>query len=413
MRALPTPIIFGCFALIAACAADKEGEPIDADESGSSGAASTDDSDDSSQSETAGSGGTTTDDGGSSSGDGSTGDAMQGIPVLGGYTHSLDNVDVELIVDSDLATPTDAEFNPDAPEELWITNRGDNSVTIVTAPGTASQQVVNKQNRVNGGDHFLAKPAAIAFGAPGLMATAQQEDQITQPTTPADFMGPTMWTSDSGTFEGGHNSHMDMLHNSPNSSGIAWERDNVYWVFDGAHGSLTRYDFHSDHGLGGTDHTDGEVYRAADGELTYVPGVAAHIAFDADSSMLYSVDPGANRIVVLNTTTGQMGDPIAPNYDGSIQRYVVGMELTTLVDGSAVEVEMSTPSGLELHDGYLFVTDYQTSSIAAFDLDGNLVDWLDTGFPAGTLMGMEFDDDGRLYVVNSTGNQLLRISARE
>jgi hypothetical protein len=66
-----------------------------------------------------------------------------------------------------------------------------------------------------------------------------------------------------------------------------------------------------------------------------------------------------------------------------------------------------------MHDGYLFVTDHATSTIAAFDLEGNLVDWLDTGFPASTLMGMEFDDEGRLYLVDAAGDQLLRISAQE
>jgi DNA-binding beta-propeller fold protein YncE len=361
----------------------------------------------------AGPGDGTSSGGDDSSGGDSTGEPMQGIPVLGGLSHSIDNVEVEVIVAEQLMTPTDVEFNPEAPEQLWITSRDDHSVLIVIDPGTPTQQVIKKEDQLGGGTHFLARPAAIAFGAPGLMATAQQEDEVTQPDTPADFMGPTLWPTALDVFQAGHASHMDMLHNSPSSSGIAWEAGNVYWVFDGAHGSLTRYDFNSDHGLGGADHTDGEIYRAADGELSYVPDIAAHIVYDAKTHLLYSVDPGNNRIVVLNTTTGKIGDVISPNYDGAIQRYIDGMELTTLVDGMGIEADLDTPSGLELHNGYLFVADNQTSTIAAFDLDGTLVDWLDTEWPAGTLMGIAFDEQGRLYAVDAAGNRVLRISAAQ
>jgi hypothetical protein len=54
-----------------------------------------------------------------------------------------------------------------------------------------------------GGTHFMAEPAALAFGAPGWLATAQEQDQPTQPDTPVDFMGPTLWTADSGIFNAG------------------------------------------------------------------------------------------------------------------------------------------------------------------------------------------------------------------
>ena len=48
-----------------------------------------------------------------------------------------------------------------------------------------------------------------------------------------------------------------------------------------------------------------------------------------------------------------------------------------------------------------------------FTLDGSMVDYLDTGFPAGTLMGMAFDPfDGSLYVVDTLTDRVLRIAPR-
>lgn len=344
--------------------------------------------------------------------DTTTGGAQSGIPVLGDLGHTLDDVVLEVIVEG-LDTPTDAEFNSDAPEELWVINRN-SSVMIITNPGEADQNDSLRIGSVaNNGTHFLAKPAALAFGQPGAMATAQQEDQITQPSTPADFMGPTLWTTDSAIFEAGHNSHLDMLHNSPLASGIAWEQDNIYWVYDGTHGSLTRYDFVQDHDLGGTDHTDGELQRYADGQLGYQPGVAAHVVFDPTAALVYAADPANNRVVELNPATGSIGAAITPNYDGTDQTMIDGSEVRTLIDGNKVEADMAMPSGMELHDDILFVTDNATSVIFGFATDGTLIDWLDTGWPAGTLMGIEFDEEGRLYAVDAVGGRVFRISPAE
>jgi len=358
------------------------------------------------------------DDGGDSgsSGDGNSGEestggpVAQGIPVLGNYGHTLDDVQLELILETDLSRPTDAEISPHNPEELWITNQGNNSITIVVNPGEG-QEVDWKGAPGDNGGHFLAKPAAIAFGQDGVMATAQQTNEITQPGTPADFMGPTMWTSERAVFNGGHLSHLDMLHNSPNASGITWESGNAYWVFDGDHGSLTRYDFHEDHDLGGTDHTDGEVHRAVDGQLSFFPGVAAHIAYDQSTGLLYSVDPGTNRIMVLDTQSGTVGTTINPNYDGGTQNFLSDCDFQVFVDGSDLDAAMSIPSGLEIHDGMIFVTDHEMGTVAAFDMEGELVDWLDTGWDQGTLMGLTFDPDGRMYLVDSLNDRVYRVSA--
>lgn len=88
--------------------------------------------------------------------------------------------------------------------------------------------------------------------SPLAQATAQEEEEPTPYTgnAPWDFMGLTLFTATPSDFDGGHGRHYDMLHNSPNGAGIAWEADNVYWVFDGNNKSLTRSNFNQNHDAG-------------------------------------------------------------------------------------------------------------------------------------------------------------------
>jgi hypothetical protein len=338
------------------------------------------------------------------------------IPILGNGTHDIASLDVAIISSpSDgLAFPTDLEFKPGVDRELWVTNRADYSIVVFQNAGRKDQTSMKFQASVGGGKHFLAKPAALAFGDNGLFATAQQEDQVTQPGDPPDgsFMGPTLWTSDLLVFNGGHASHVDMLHNSPLSSGIAWESGNSYWVFDGAHGSLTQYRFNSDHGVGGTDHSDGQIYRYVDGELGYEPSIPSHVVWDPSAAKVYAADTANGRIVRMDPGPASMGGVLGPNYDGCEMNYMVGAELVTLVDGAALEPILSKPSGLELVDGILFVTDPIEARVYGFDLDGNLLDWLDTGLPPGSLLGMAFDEEGSMYIVDAGANQLRKFSVK-
>lgn len=80
-----------------------------------------------------------------------------------------------------------------------------------------------------------------------------------------------------------------------------------------------------------------------------------------------------------------------------------------LIDGDDVE-GMDLPSGLELYDGLLWVSDAETSTIFAFALDGTLVDYLETGWEPGTLGGMAFDEDGDLWIVDQLNDVVLEIT---
>lgn len=342
---------------------------------------------------------------------GDASEGLPGLPVLGDGDPSPSSVELETIgtADDGLNVPRDLAFDPEQPGQLWVVNRADHSVTVFTETGTAEQSASHHQGPNS--QHFLAEPSGIAFGTGGRFATCHEEDEKTQPSTPENFMGPALWQSNLDDFDGGHGSHVDMLHNSPNAVGIAWDEGDAYWVADGMHASLTRYDFGEPHEPGGTDHSDGKVDRYVEGKIGYVPDVPSHLALDRDAELLYVSDTGNDRIAVLDTTTGSYDGPIFPNYDGTEQSKMGGAELRTLVDGAAVE-GMEQPSGLALRDGVLYVSDHETSQLLAFDLDGELLDRLDLSgeVASGGLMGLAFDEEGRLHVVDAVDDRVLRVA---
>jgi sugar lactone lactonase YvrE len=261
-------------------------------------------------------------------------------------------------------------------------------------------------------NHFLAKPSSLAFGAPGVLGTIHDEHERTQGPfgTPPDFMGPTLWSADPSIFDAGDPSHLDMLHNSPDGVGIAWAGDHVYWVFDGTHGSLTRYDFGQPHELGGTYHGDGIIQRWVEGEVARGPDSVGHLAYDDATGFLYVADTGHARLARLDTASGQEGRLYGPAYDTPDQYKWDDAVLDTLVDGSAIGLE--APAGLELSGGLLWVTDAATATIWAFDLSGNAVDWLPTGRTAGALQGLTLDANGDLWVVDARAGELLHVAPR-
>lgn len=337
--------------------------------------------------------------------------APTGLALLGNGAHTRDAVVLDVIADntSGIRGSRDLAFNPSVPGQLWVTNHPESAMVVLTDVGAPTQDWTRRTG--GGGAHFFAKPAALAFGAAGTLATVQEEDGVTQPSTPADFMGPTLWSSDLAIFDAGHASHLDMLHNSPNSAGIAWEQDNSYWVFDGSHSSLSRYAFNMDHGPGGADHSDGEVARYAEGGVAHVPGISAHLEFEMATGLLYVADTGNGRVAVLDPSTATRGTALTPNYDGIVQFNMVGASLTTLVDGA--EIGMTRPSGLALRDGMVFVADNLSSRVFAFDTEtGELIDWVDLSseVAAGGLMGIEFGPEGNLYFVDSLASRVVRLS---
>jgi hypothetical protein len=323
----------------------------------------------------------------------------------------------------------DLEFHPTR-DELWVTSRPfvvagtcaqsnpfsarcaslSGYTTILFQAGTPAQTVSHLED--GNAWHFMRRPPAMAMGTPDRFATCGEAATGNFEDDPAQFIGPTLWSTDLTIFaqpSGGNGSHMDMLHASPWCMGIAWERDNVYWVFNGAIGAIDRYDFHADHGPGNEDHSDGEIHRYAQGMLKRVPGAPSHMAFDPTDGMLYVADTGNQRLVKLDTASGTDGAPFTPIYEPLAGWGFVNNAVLTEVVAPGTLTE---PSGLELHDGLLYVTDRATSRFHAFTLTGELVRSLDTGLPAGTLAGLAFDPQGRVYFTDMFTGAVRRIDPK-
>jgi len=333
---------------------------------------------------------------------------------------------------SGLRRPRDLAFNTRIPDELWAVNYDDNSVVVVF---DASQSTRTTRRLKDGyAVHFMERPSSIAFGAdattigkPGTFATCQESRNTYGGAEPHnDFMGPALWSSDLTVFAQsnpiGLGAHLDMLHGSPNCMGIAHERDNIYWVFGGKRQSgtsmerqqpmpaIVKYNFNRDHGIGLDDHADGEIYQYAEMQVLDVPGVPSHLVFEQSTKLLFIADTGNHRIVTLDTTTGMRIGTLQAQEPLRAYDRMGGATMADVVPASSGH--LLKPSGLELHDGFIYVSDNENSRISAFDRMGNRVNWLDTGLPAGSLAGITFGPDGRLYFIDMLGNRVLRIDPK-
>lgn len=351
-----------------------------------------------------------------------------GIPALGGGTNDLAAVAVTVIgtEDDGLDRPRDLQFNPEVAGELWVVNQEDDSVSIFFQAGTDGQQsehIIDPYAM-----HFMEEVSSIAFGQPGTFGTCQESRNTYNGQYQAnDFMGPTLWSSDLEIFGESNpeavdyltdlwgfyadlGSHLDMLHESQDCMGIAWQRDNRYWVFDGLEGAIEMVDFHEDHGPGYDDHSDGEIATYLDGELQRTEGVHSGMVYDQATALLYVADTGNNRVIVLDTTTGTRGDDRRTVERGTDYYYMDDAVFWTAVEGA--DAGLVEPSGLALHDGVLYVADHGAGAIVAFDAEtGEELDRLDIGLEG--LMGIEVVSDSEIWLVDATANQVLRLQPAE
>lgn len=321
--------------------------------------------------------------------------------------------ELTLIADqsNQIIEPWDLDFHPFRANELWVINKGTersggNTVTITNA-GLSNQKTEWRED--GNAWHFMALPSSMSFSKEnGNWASgAEIQDANRQGGT---FTGPTLWSSDMNIYarpSGGNGSHLDMLHSSPYSMGIEADKDNAFWVYDGHNGHICWYDFQQDHGPGNSDHDDGLVRRYAEVPLKRLDGVASHLVLDRTSGWLYIVDSGNQRILKMNTKTGSKLKDLALFNEVLEQHWEMsGVDWKIFADK-----DLQKPAGIELSNNVLYVSDYETGDIIAYELTyGTELARFATGKKG--IMGLKADTQGRLWFVSSLTNEVFRIDPK-
>ena len=326
--------------------------------------------------------------------------------------------------DDGLFKPRDLDFHtdPNRDNELWVINEnsaifdpnfGGSTVTYYNA-GLEAQWADYRKDTFSA--HFMNTASAIAFSNNGGFAnTLDVQDANGNPN--GFFSGATLWEADTSIYarinqEGPElGSHWDMLHQSPFSIGIAAEADNIYWLFDGFHNTIVKYDFqepHPDHEHGGEDHSDGLVYRYDEINVSRIEGLSSHMVIDYLSGMLYVCDTGNQRILRINTNLGVIGESLDP-YGENIEGYysMEGAEFETIIDSGLV-----SPTGIDIYNEFLLVSDYATGEIIIYDISTQ--ESIQESFRLQTnmnnnLMSIKVGPDGTIWFVCTNSNQLYQI----
>lgn len=307
-----------------------------------------------------------------------------------------------------LNVPRDLKFNPVHPEQLWVVNEGDNGAVIYQHPGESAQTADHRVDYY--AVHFMSHVSSLSFNdQANTFGTCQESDNHERRGYADYFMGPTLWMADLNEFakvnQGDNDllgSHIDMLHQSPFCMGIAWDTGNVYWVYDGYNKNIVRYDFEKDHGPGGDDHSDGIVRRYSDITVKRVPNVVSHMVLDHQSGLLYIADTGNSRVMSLDTKGGSKSGALHTDNE-PLAEYssYTGAAYKKVVDG------LGQPSGIELNQQRIFVSDHSNGQIGAYTLDGQLLGTLKTG--AKGIMGITIGPDGKLWFVDASANTVVRV----
>ena len=318
----------------------------------------------------------------------------------------------------DLDIPND----PSRANELWVINEnsamfdftsGGSTVTYYNY-GTDTQWPDYRKDAYSA--HFMHTSSAIAFsGNGGFANTLDTQDANGNPN--GYFSGCTLWDSDTSIYARVNQdgpllgSHWDMIHQSPYSVGIAGGGDNVYWLFDGYHNTIAKYDFnepHPDHEHGGENHYDGVVMRYDEIQVQRVPGLSSHMEIDQESGWLYVCDTGNQRVLRLNTSSGEVGQSLT-TYGESLAGYysMINAEYEVVISDSLVQ-----PTGLDIYSERLLVSDYSTGDIAIYNIENNNVDRLgkiQTGLE-NDIIGIKVDANGSIWIVCKNSHELYQLT---
>lgn len=315
---------------------------------------------------------------------------------------------------SQISLPQDLDFNPSQKNQLWVVNKGtentgSSSVTF-TDPGEASQ--TSKYIKDGNSWHFMSLTSALAFSPNGNWATSP--NVLDANHGGGRYTGPALWSSDFSIYgiignpptQLKNGSHLDMVHQSPYCMGIASEKDNIFWVFDGYYNNIIRYDFAADHGPGNDYHDDAKLRRYNEVTVKRDPNVPSHLILDKDRKWLYIVDGGNKRILRMDITTGSVSSSLPP-VNEKVAEYskMSGVTWEIFYDQG-----LNKPCGIEINSNRLFVSDYETGEIICLDVNTKKeLARINTGTKG--IMGLKIYNN-RLWYVNAIDNTLMQVVPR-
>ena len=333
--------------------------------------------------------------------------------IISSYISVNNTFTYDVIVNSSnqIDQPRDLDFHPNG--DLWVINTGTEntggSTVKVGSPGAAGQTSLKKQD--GNAWHFMSLPSGIAFNNNGDFATSTSV--LSANHNGSTFTGPSLWSSDPLIYAvdhgpGTNGSHLDMLHESPYSMGIASEKDNVFWVYDDYSNDIVMYDFAEDHGPGNDDHDDGRIRRFPGMGLSAInQDIVNHLVLDADKKWLYFVDGGNQRILRLDITTGATnGTPSFPQQETLAEyKKMIGFVWEEVVSTGLVQ-----PAGIDIIDNSLVVTDHSNGDIVFYDVNtipATEIGRIQTNEPG--IMGTVIGPNGKLWYANATLNKVVKI----
>lgn len=318
--------------------------------------------------------------------------------------------------DQDIAVARDLDFHPDRERnELWLINKDvfntGGSTVRFSNPGEPDQEFLYQRDPAS--RHFLSLPTGIAMGDNNCFATCPGVyDANGNQSTATPFTGPTLWSADPTIYAqnqfGPLGSHLDMLHVTPRSQGIAHERWNKYWVVDGTNQDVVMHDFKGDHGPGQDYHGNAIIHRYTEVTVTRDPNnhIVSHCVMDKRSGWLYVVDHGGQRVLRLDTRTGTIapGNPSFGPFESYVQyENVTGATWEVIIDGG-----LNSPAGIEVVGSTLLVSDHGTGEIIFYDMENAFAERGRVAVGTG-VMGIKAGFDGRIWWVNATNSTLNRM----
>jgi hypothetical protein len=308
-----------------------------------------------------------------------------------------------------LNKPTDLDFYPVlAKNELWVINQrvesdGGSTTTFYNA-GESDQSSLH---RIDGNSwHFMSLPTAMAFSDNGNFGSSAGVQDANHGG--GTFTGPSLWSSDPDIYaqpSGGNGSHLDMLHGSPFSMGIASETENAFWVFDGWNNEIVRYDFVDDHGPGNDDHSDAIIRRYKDFTVQRDGDIPSHLVLDKATGWLYIVDNGNDRILRLDINSGNIGGAL-PLINEALAEHssVVNTTWEVIVDSG-----LERPCGIEIMENRLLVSDYANGDIIIYDIDNNFDELGRIATEETGITGIKIGPDGNIWYTNRINNSLTKV----